>query len=241
MNRSQSNESSSRKGLNIEDYVKWIRLQLGGTVLQLECEEQLPEIVEMSFNELRNYITDINYLTLPYNNVIDLTGMKVAIVHYIMRSNSQVSGLSQLQDAMYLYINQSNWAMQNDYVDRVANALLIAQNKSALSTDLDFNYDKQHNKLYVYAQQLRPDAITIAYTPEYNNVEDIYEPYWQNLLRRLAIAHTKEILGRIRSKYTANSSTYQLDGDKLISEAQQELADIRAQLDANSDLLFPMD
>ncbi len=241
MDRNEKSTSTPRKGLKIDDYVRWIRLQLGGTVLKLECDESIPEIVEMAFNELRNAITDIETLTLPFSTVIDLSGYGVANVHYIMRGASNAAGLTQLQDAMYLYINQSNWALQSNYAERVANAMLIQQNKAMLSTDLDFTFDKLHNKLYIHAQQLRPKSITIAYTRELNSVEDIYEPFWQEKLRKLALALTKEVLGRIRSKYTANSSAYQLDGDTLLAEAQSELSDIRTFLDNNSDVLFPLD
>ena len=52
---------------------------------------------------------------------------------------------------------------------------------------------------------------------------------------------TKEVLGRIRSKYTSNSSTFTLDGPTLLQEAQSELQDIRNYLDSNSDILFAMD
>lgn len=241
MDREIKDTPKHRTGLKIDDYVKYIRLQLGGTVLKLECEDALPEIVEMAFNEMRNAITDIDYLTLPFAPVIDLSAYDVSVVHYIMRGTSSSMGLSQLQDAMYLYVNQSNWALQSGYVERIANAMLIQQNKNMISTDLDFNYDKRENKLYVYAQQMRPQTITIAYSRELHSVEDIYEPFWQDKLRRLALALTKEILGRIRSKYSNSSSTYQLDGERLLSEAQSELADIRAFLDANNDVLFPID
>ena len=241
MDRIQKVSNTPRKGKSIDEYVKWIELNLGGTVVALECKEQLPEIVEMAFEELKNYITDIDTLTLPYNRVIDLSKYNVASVHYVMRGSNNSTSLQQLQDSMYLYINQSNWALQSDYSDRIANAMLIAQNKSMISTDLDHYYDKLNNKLYIHAQQLRPTTITIAYSREYRAVEDIYEPFWQEKLRRLALALTKEILGRIRSKYTPQNATYQLDGATLLSEAQAELTAIRTWLDSNSDVLFPMD
>lgn len=241
MDRTIDDKTNQRQGLKIDDYVNWIKLQLGGTVLKLECEDQIPEIVEIAFQELRNAITDVETLTLPFQNVIDVSKYKIANIHYVMRGTANANGLAQLQDSMYLYINQSNWATQKSYTDRVANAMLISQNKSMLSTDLDFMFDKRNNKLYVYAQNMKPGFMTIAYSPEYEKVEDIYEPFWQEKLRRLALALTKEVLGRIRSKYHLNSATYELDGDKLLAEAQSELSDIRNFLDSNSDLLFPMD
>ena len=142
MNRSLNSNNKHRVGLHIDDYVNYIKIQLGGNVLQLECEDQIPEIVEIAFTELKNAVTDINFLTLPYAPVIDVSEYNIAAVHYLMRGTSSSMGITQLQDAMYLYVNQSQWALQHDYVDRVANAMLIQQNKSMLSTDLDFIFDK---------------------------------------------------------------------------------------------------
>lgn len=241
MDRMPKKSDNHRVGLHIDDYVNYIKIQLGGSVLQLECEDQIPEIVEIAFNEMRNAVTDINFLTVPYAPVIDVSGYNIASIHYLMRGTSSSMGITQLQDAMYLYVNQSQWALQHDYVDRVANAMLIQQNKSMLSTDLDFVYDKYENKLYIYEQQMHSETITIAYTRELLTVEDIFEPFWQDKLRRLALAMTKEILGRIRSKFKNTTSTYELDGDTLLAEAREELAEIRAFLDANNDVLFPMD
>lgn len=241
MNRSEKTVTTQRTGLKIDDYVKYIKLQLGGTVLKLECEEQIPDIVEMAFNEIRNAITDVDFMSLPYSSTINLAGKDVAMIHYIMRGVSNAAGITQLQDAMYLYVNQSNWSLQSGYVDRVANAMLIQQNKNMISTDLDFVYDKRNNLLYIYAQNPAPSTITLAYSRELHYVEDIYEPFWQDKLRRLSLAMTKEVLGRIRSKYTSNSSTFTLDGPTLLAEAQSELQDIRNYLDSNSDILFAMD
>lgn len=241
MNRSLNSNNKHRVGLHIDDYVNYIKIQLGGNVLQLECEDQIPEIVEIAFTELKNAVTDINFLTLPYAPVIDVSEYNIAAVHYLMRGTSSSMGITQLQDAMYLYVNQSQWALQHDYVDRVANAMLIQQNKSMLSTDLDFIFDKYENKLYIYEQQMHSETITIAYTRELSKVEDLFEPFWQDKLRKLALAMTKEVLGRIRSKFKNTTSTYELDGDTLLAEAKEELSEIRAFLDANNDVLFPMD
>ena len=52
---------------------------------------------------------------------------------------------------------------------------------------------------------------------------------------------TKQALGRVRSKYDLSSSTYKLDGDRLLSEAESELTSIREFLRGNSDMLFPID
>lgn len=228
----------ARTGLTMEDYKSNIFLQLGSSVINVEVEDILSDIVDMSFNELKNYITDVETMTLPFSSVIDLSGKKVANVVYLMRSRT-TTGPGGLQDAMYIYSRQSvssSYSMR-DY----SRSILAKQNMSLLSTDLDFNHDKREEKLYIHVHQPHPTKITLVYTPEYEHVEEIIEPFWQNLLKRLSVAHAKEILGRIRGKYQLNSATYNLDSDQLLSEAQAELSDIRAYLNANTDILLPID
>lgn len=238
---SDSNQSnfSSRKGLSCDDYVNDIKLMLGGSVLNIEVEEQIPSILQMAFRELKNYITDVRTHTIPYSNRISLTSLNVNNVVYVMRSKN-VTGMGGLSGVEYIYAR--NTAYGNSYsLSDYARSLMAQSNRSTLSTDLDFNWDKTNNTLYVYAQYPLPASITIVYTPDYSSVEEIYEPFWQDILRRLAVAMTKEILGRIRGRYTLNSATYSQDSDRLLSEAQAELSEIRGYLRQNSDLLLPLD
>lgn len=222
----------------MQDYVDYIALQLGASVVTVEIEEDLPRVVNMAFQELRHYITDVRTMTVPYSNKIDLSGKKVANVVYIMRGKN-TNGPGGFQDVMYIYSRMN--ALTTYTLTDYARSLMANQNKAALATDLDFHYDKSEEVLYVYAWQALPTTITLVYTPEYESVEEIIEPFWQNLLKRLSLAMTKEILGRIRGKYTLNSATYNLDADQLLSEAQQELTEIRTYLNENSDMLLPID
>lgn len=228
----------SRTGLTMDDYVNYIKLSLGSSVVTVEIEDDIPSIVKMAFDELKNYITDAETMTVPYATVIDLKDKNVANVIYVMRGNCK-NGLGNLQDIMYIYSRQS--ALSSYTITDYTRALLTMQNKSALATDMDFEYDKRNDKLYLYAQNMVPATVTLVYTREYTDVSEIIEPFWQNLLRRLSIAMTKEVLGRVRGKYNLNSATYNLDADALLSEAQSELTEIRTYLNSNSDMLLPID
>lgn len=228
----------SKKGLDLCEYVKYIKLQLGGPIINIEIEDQIPDIVKLAFDELKHYITDVQTMTVPFANKISLKDKNVANIVYVMRARNSM-GPGGFQDVMYIYSRQA--AMNTYTLTDYARALLAQQNKNALATDLDFHYDKINEELYIYAQQALPTSITLVYTPEYKDVSDIIEPFWQNLLKRLSLAMTKEILGRVRGKYTLNSATYNLDADQLLSEAQNELTEIRNYLNSNSDMLLPID
>lgn len=221
-----------------EDYIEYISKILGSSVVTIENQDDIGFFVDSAFNEIKNHITDIKTMTIPYQNVIDLTDKKVANVIYILRGHN-VSGPGGFQDVMYIYSRQS--ALNTYTLTDYARSLMSIQNKNALATDLDFHFDKSNEKLYVYAQQALPTNITIVYTPDYESVEEITEPFWQDLIRRLALALTKESIGRIRGKYDLGSSTYKLDGNTLLAEAKEEQKEIREYLISNTDMLLPID
>jgi hypothetical protein len=192
----------------------------------------------MAFREIKHYITDTRTYTTTYFQKIHIDDPKIEAVVYLTRANSPYK-VADFQDVMYLMSRQST--MQSVSLTDYARAMLTNQLKNSIATDLDFMWDKPNKDLYVYANYPKPEEITIVYIPEYTNIEEITESFWENLLRRLALALTKQMLGRVRSKYKLSSATYELDGEALLSESQQELTDIRTYLDNNSDMLLPID
>lgn len=227
--------------MTTEQYVNDILFSLGYPIVEIEIKDYIPKIVDMAFREIKHYISDTRTITVPYNNKIHLSDPKkypIDSVVYIMRGQSQMTD-ADLQDVMYMMMNSSS--LQTSTLTNYSVALLTQQCKNTIATDLDFHWDKENRDLYVYANYPKPSSVTIVYIPEYHVIEDIREPFWENLLKRLALALSKQMLGRIRSKYKSNSATYELDGDTLLSEAQAEITEIRQFLDDNNDLLLPID
>lgn len=226
--------------MTAEQYVNDILFQLGYPIVEVEIKDYIPKIVDMAFREIQHYISDTKTETIAYHEKMHLDPEKYPIdsIVYVMRAQSQMT-TADLQDIMYLMMQSSS--LQTSTLTNYSVALLTQQCKNTIATDLDFHWDKENRDLYVYANYPKPVRITIVYIPEYKVIEDIKEPFWENLLKRLALALSKQMLGRIRSKYKSNSATYELDGDTLLSEAQSELAEIRQFLDENNDLLLPID
>lgn len=227
--------------MTMDDYVDQIELQLGAPIVNVEISAFLPKVVNMAFLELRNYITDVETVTLPYRECIDVSNLKIANIVYIMRSNN-ANGISDLQNYLYAYSYRTyGYSSTTSMISYYADSLLREQVKNTIATDMDFHFDKTNKKVYIHANQITPTYVTLVYTPEYESVENIKEPFWQNLLSRLSLARAKEMLARVRGKYTLNSATYNLDADQLMSEAQSELSEIRNYLNSNADLLLPID
>lgn len=223
-----------KQGWEIDDYVNYIKVQMGGSVVDLACKNDLPYIVEkIAFEELKNYMQTVHTMSVTYTPIIDLENKKVANVKYVLRNVNNSTTITGMDTNLFIYQNQGQYGINNAAMDQITYNLLINQVKNSISTDMDFHFDKVNEKLYVYCQNPTPSYVTIGYVPEFENVNEIYVPYWKSYLKRLSVAYAKEAEGRIRSKYTINSGTYQLDGNTLLSESQSELSQIRSELDSN--------
>lgn len=237
-----------KDSVSIQDYVDYILLMLGSDVLVTELnEEQISNLVKYSFNEIKNYITDTDTLTIPYSQKVHLEDyddpinhrkINVSNVVFVMRSSSP-NMTFDYQDILYL-MNRRNTLTSVSTQD-FARALMVNQVKNTISTDLDFYWDNRNQDLYINVNYPIPTHVTIVYTPRYDNIEDVESEFWQDKIRRLALAYTKQVVGRIRSKFQLSGAQYTLDGDQLLSEANQEISEIRNYLNENSDMMFPID
>lgn len=239
-NDSQENNENQETPM-MKEYIDNILLECTGNVVNSELDrEQLKNIVNRAFSEMKHYITDTRSITVPYSDVIDTSklGVKISAIQYLMRGQSSTKYLP-MQDVMFYYSN--NISNTGYDIEDYARALMVQQNMAGISTDLDFYFDKPNEKLYVATNMVKPQTLTLEYIPEYTIVDDIKETYWQNLLKRFSVAFAKQIYGRIRSKYTLNSSQYTIDGPTMLSEGNAELEAIRAQLENNDDTLFVID
>jgi len=226
-----------------DEYIDDIKLSLGAPVVEVEIQEMLGKIVDMAFREIKRYIVDTRFVTVPYSKgPIDLKKYKVDSVIQLFRT-ANPSRVADFTDIYSLAtVSQSNATssvnlLMSDYLYRTQ----LNQLKSTMTTDLDFTYDKEERKLYVNTFYPKPINLTIVYVPEFKDVSDVKEDYWVNYIRRLSLALAKETLGRVRGKYELSSSLYKLDGGTLLSEGIAERDAIRAELNENSDIVFPMD
>lgn len=222
-----------RMGKRTKKIVQYIESQLGAQVLDLELTPgDIKQIVEQCFEELVHYMTDIYTVTVPYANCIDLSKYNIDAIESVLRAQDSIqTGL-----VFDIYgVSLANITGTLD-LDSYTNALLTKRNLNILSTDMDFVWDKPNKKLYLVANPNQPTYVTINFKPEYYSVEDIREQHWDTQLRKLALGTTKIVLGRIRSKYTSNSSKFQLDGQTLLAEGNAEVQAVRQYLDDNKDI-----
>lgn len=226
-----------------DEYIDDIKVSLGYPVVDLELEDSvIGKLVDKAFREVSRYITETRFVTIPYSTTaIDVTKYKINSVVQIFRSVNP-SGHNNVTDvysltAMNTSTSPSANPLLSDYIYRTQ----MNQLKSTITTDLDFTFDKEDQKLYINTYFPRPQKVTLAYIPEFKDVSEVREQYWVNFILRLSLALTKETLGRVRSKYELSSSLYKLDGNQLVAEGIAERDAIRQELNENSDIVFPID
>ena len=241
------------------EYKDYILTMLGAPLLDVEIDidenKVMDKVIKAAFLELREYIDTPFYQTIASsssNSGIDVSKYNVRAILYVTRGDINFMNASENTEALLwsplttmmtqtINYGYNNTYSQSDFLQDYMASLRYRQLRNTLNQDLDFTYDSVNKKLYVFQQIPIADTITMVYNKYFEDVEEIKDPYWVNLMLRLSTAYAKMIVGRIRSKYTMASAPYTLDGNTLLSEAQSELAEIRAFLNENNNIFIPRD
>ncbi len=236
-----------------QEYVDAIKLELTGGVLELELpDDTLSKIVDRALKEVQKYIDSTELMTVPYASCIDLKDAPISSIFRVYRTeglngdSTSNGGYSSVVDPMYAqtwmaFTNGGTMYNLNDYVLNYMSYNTLMQMRNTTSTDMAWKQDHQKNKLYINSGFDNPQYITIEYVPIVSDVDQIKSDYWIDILLRLSVAMTKQILGRIRTRYTAAGNLWTMDGETMLNEGNAELNDIREKLRTNSQIILPID
>lgn len=251
----------------LDSYVEEVKFKLTGGIIELEIDDAaIQKTIEHGFRELQRYIDQPKLKTVPFRSCIDVKDLHCSEIKYVYVADSGY-GVSQIDtgsstagtrydangnvsiyantpidpiqwNAIYLGGNGqiSNWT---NYVD---NYYTYTQVKKSLNTGdlkrLVFTYNKQSEKLYINSN-VGCSAVTIEYIPRFDNVEDITNDAWIDILTRLSVANLKIALGRVRTRFTQSNALWTQDGESLLNEGNTELTELRTYLDASASKLRP--
>lgn len=238
--------------MTVREYIENIKLEITGGILTLEIpDETLEKVLARTLQEVQRFIDTTEFITVPYASCIDISNTEISSVTKVYRVEGYVgdteAGQQQtILDPMYVqtwmaFTNGGTMYNLQDYVLNYTAYNTMLQMRNTTSTDMAFKQDHQKGKLYINSGFDRPTAVTIEYVPKFKSVEDIKSDYWIDVIQRLAIARTKIILGRIRTRYKANSSLWEQDGETLLAEGKAELDDLQEKLRVNSQIVYPID
>lgn len=237
-----------------DDIIEEVKLSLTGNVLELEVEDKTFDlIIKKALRELQRYWDETTIINIPFASCIDYSDTPLADCQEIVRiyrtvgiGNSDDAYNSVTLDPLYtqqwmVFSNAGTMYNLSDYVLNYGAWSTLTQIRNTISTDMAFRVDKQKHRLYINNNMSNPGTVAVEYIPKLQYVEDIKSEYWQDILVRLTTALTKQILGRIRTRFTQNSNLWAQDGDKLLQEGTTEYSELITKLTENSNLQMWID
>ena len=238
--------------MDMDAYREELKLRLTGNLISLELtDEALDGCINSAFRQVQRYIDSTRLATIPYSGAIDLSNCGVSSVSRVFRSEGYAWGnsnpdVSGSYDPMYM----ASWQMMSgansiaqgisEWAQNYASFNTALQIRNTLSTDLIFRYDKHTNLLYVNCSFDKPQYITIEYVPRYDSVDQIVSDFWIDILSRLSLAICKQVIGRIRKKYTQSNALWSLDTD-ILQEGIEEEKELQELMRKASQLGYPVD
>lgn len=235
--------------MNLQTIRDEIKLALTGGIMELEIpDDAIDKIIYSAMREINRYYDSTILITIPFTGTcLDLSTYNVSSVSKVYRTEGFATDTKNgVFDPLYasqwqLLGGLGNIEYMQDYAYNYAAWNTLLQIKNTSSTDLAFRFDADKKQLYVNVTTNLPNQITVEYIPVLDNPEQVKSDFWIDILCRLALALTKQILGRIRTRYTQPNALWLDDGETLLNEANAELTDLREKLQANSNLLYPID
>lgn len=197
------------------------------------------KILLMAFRELKRHIHEYATLTVNYAQRISLKDYKVKDFLEVRRATTPPGlGVGSPSGSVFAalagMVPIGGSSVIQPYLDYYTETMLVQTIKNTISRDLAYHYDEQNQLLYLSSNLPHPAQVTIVFIPYYESPDDIKTSYWQDWMRRLAIAHFKIYVGQKRSKMKIPNSPVQLNGDTLLAEGREELANIRQYLSDNN-------
>ena len=236
--------------MELSEYISEIKLELTGGQLELEIgDDIIAKVVLKSLKEIQRYLDESRFIEVPFSRCIDLKGFKFSTIKSVYRTDAiggNTSTSSSAMDPMYaqtwaLYgINNTSYNI-TQFALNYASYNTVLQIRNSMSTDLAFIVDNHESKLYINVSGNVPQRIVVEYVPIIEDVSELKTPYWIDILQRMSLAMTKRILGRLRTRFTQSNALWQQDGERMLDEANTELAELREILRNNSSLFYPID
>ena len=226
-----------------EELEERIKAKLGFPVVEVELEQtQIDAAIDEALEDIDGYINETMLISrkVPRKGRIDLSDEPVDFVTQVYKTPSK----EDTEFILIPYSNIENYQMLNrrnvgiDFRSRVFRHYLNKQVLNTIKDPVSFRWEEP----YLYLEQGFPkvNKATIEFVPYMTEVNHLPKGKWWKMVRRLALAKAKYMLGRIRGKYDAQNSPFDMDGDDLIQEGKEEEEEILEKLEQDADVFYPI-
>lgn len=220
--------------------IKFLLGKINGLKTSIELnDEDIQTLLQLSIRELVERVDTPSVLFLQYQPVINVEKYKIAKIDAVLRTDTPYGTTEGLSYDPFYLSNSVAIGQQgvggNGGLDSVlqmqAQYAIRAMAQNVVQAELVYFHDLYHNTLTVSYSGQRPHGITLLYRPVIQTIEDLPSPIWETFLIRLATAHGKVIIGRIRSKYAVAGSPVTINTD-ILAEGTTELEKLYEELKA---------
>lgn len=209
-----------------DELKSYIKTMLGESYVDVELTDtDLDNIVKQTLDKVAPYYDGHRFI-LGSGKTIDLSDHANSIKEVINVYNVKNEELYPLRD----WVLGGNGIMiySSRIMDRIElfTCYKMLYNELQSCKDVNFRYIKPNLYLDDYTDDV---VIETLVKPEgLSDIDPSSEYYaW---VKDYALALAKETIGRIRSKFSVDGSPYQLDGDRLIAEAQASKTELESKL-----------
>lgn len=228
--------------------IKILKGQLGWPVMCVELtEEQFNIAIDNGLDTYRQ-LSDGAYKT-AYMLYTLIEGQQTYYLNSATDNTDHIVNVSKIHRLNILGSNSLNWdsniyfqTFLNQYYSSGYTDILSIHMVHALSEDfqrifagdMTFLWDEPTRELFITRRVGRNEKVIMEVTMERSEQELLLDRYCKQFLQNWALAECKEQLGMIRSKYSSGTpganGSITLNGEMLISEARQDMTELREQL-----------
>lgn len=208
-----------------DELKKYIKSMLGESYVDVELtDEDIQVIVKQTLDKVAPYYDGRRFI-LGQGEAIDLSD-HIGIKEIVNVYDTKETNIFTLQD--YVFGGSGIMIYSSNLIDKLQTYVCYQMMYNEFNNLKGVNYRYIKPNLYVtgYNEQVLIEAVVRPMA--LSDIEENSEYYaW---VKDYALALAKEVVGRTRTKFAVDGSPYQLDGDKLLSEAQASKADLESKL-----------
>lgn len=228
--------------------IKMLKNQLGWPVMCVELKEEQFNIAIDNALDTYRHLSDGAY-TRKYILFTLIEGQQVYYLNSATDGTDRIVGVNKIHRLNILGANSLSWDsnvfFQNfltqyysaGYVDTLSIHLMHSLSEDftrIFAGDMLFMWDEPSRELLITRRISRTEKVIIEAYCERTEQELVLDRYAKQFIQNWALAEAKEQLGLIRSKFSSGtpgaSGPINLNGEMLISEARQDMTELREQL-----------
>lgn len=206
------------------EVLNYVKTQLGESHIDVEIDKsKFHNIITMALDKLAPYYEGHRFVQAS-GKVIDLSNHHPLAIEKVYNiSNEQTVSLQE-----YAFGGTGVVLYDTSFMNRIISYTAYKMLWNEIQFQKGMDYKLIGDTLYLddYQTTVLIDMLVRPIVISDIESNSMYFPW----IKEYILALTKEMLGRIRGKFTVDGSPYTLDSAQLLSEAQQEKANLESQL-----------